>query len=197
MLTKENIIADRIVKFFSLSGLKDYIWIVSFTFLTAIGAQITIPVQPVPFTLQTLFVILAGGMLGAKRGAYSMILYLALGCMGLPVFAQTPDATIGIAKLFGPTGGYLISFPFAALLTGFLIEKFKNPVIAVISFLLGDIFIILFGTLFLNVFYIHNFSTAFQAGAALFTLWMFAKVIAASVIFFSINKFKKGNLPAQ
>ena len=100
--------------------------LLSFTFLTAITAQITIPVKPVPFTLQTMAVLLSGAILGAKRGALSQLFYLTLGIIGFPVFAQTPDGAIGFARLLGPTGGYLLAFPLAAFITGRLIEINKS-----------------------------------------------------------------------
>jgi biotin transporter BioY len=85
-------------------------WVLSFSILTAISAQISIPIKPVPFTLQTMIVLLAGAFLGAKNGAYSQLIYICLGAIGLPVFAQTADGTMGLARLIGPTGGYLTSF---------------------------------------------------------------------------------------
>ena len=63
-----------------------FVWVLSFTILTAISAQIAIPVKPVPFTLQTMAVLLSGAFLGARKGAYSQLLYLFLGVIGLPVF---------------------------------------------------------------------------------------------------------------
>lgn len=98
-------------------------WILSFTILTIISAQVSIPVKPVPFTLQTMIVLLAGAFLGAKNGAYSQIIYIFLGAIGLPVFAQTADGTIGFARLIGPTGGYLLAFPIAAYLVGYMTGK--------------------------------------------------------------------------
>jgi len=85
-----------------------------FALLTAVGAQIRVPLPftPVPVTFQTFFVFLAGGLLGARRGAFSQVLYLSLGTMGLPVFA------LGSAAILGPTGGYLIGFAVSALLVG-------------------------------------------------------------------------------
>ncbi|MCU0333403.1 MAG: biotin transporter BioY, partial [Ignavibacteriaceae bacterium] len=84
-----------------LSSVKEskLFWVVSFSILTAISAQISIPIKPVPFTLQTMVVLLAGAFLGAKNGAYSQLLYIALGAIGLPVFAQTADGTMGFARL--------------------------------------------------------------------------------------------------
>ncbi len=164
------------------------VWIISFSFLTAIAAQFTIPVKPVPFTLQTVAVLLAGAFLGAKKGAYSQLLYLALGVIGLPVFAQIPDGAIGFARLFGPTGGYLLAFPLAAFITGYLIEINKSYAIVVSSMFIGAIVIILVGTLYLHLFFIKNFSEAVEAGAAIFSMWTVIKVFAAATIYFGITK---------
>ncbi|MGE5807459.1 MAG: biotin transporter BioY [Ignavibacteria bacterium] len=163
-------------------------WIFSFALLTAISAQITIPVKPVPVTLQTLAVVLAGAFLGAKNGAYSQIVYLFLGIAGLPVFAQTPDAPVGIARLLGPTGGYLLAFPLAAYLTGLLIEKNKNYFTVVIAMFAGDLLIILVGTLFLDLFFLKDFKLSLNSGAAVFSIWTVIKVFTAAAIFFTINK---------
>jgi biotin transport system substrate-specific component len=95
------------------------------TVLTAAAAQISIPVPftPVPFTLQPMVVLLGGAALGSRLGMYSQVLYLAAGLAGLPVFAASPILPQGLARLLGPTGGYLMSYPFAALLTGALAER--------------------------------------------------------------------------
>ncbi len=85
-----------------------------FAALTAAGAWIKIPLGPVPMTLQTLFIFLAGAILGPWWGGASQVTYLALGTLGLPVFA----GGAGVAALLGPTGGYLVTFPFAAVVVG-------------------------------------------------------------------------------
>lgn len=160
-------------------------WIVSFSILTVVSAQIAIPVKPVPFTLQTMIVLLAGAFLGAKNGAYSQILYLLLGAAGLPVFS---NGAFGAAHLFGPTGGYLLAFPIGAFFTGYFIEKNKNYLIVVVSMFIGELLIIFLGMLFLNVFYINNLGEAVKVGAALFSLWTVIKVFAAASIYFGISK---------
>ena len=193
MLAKENVSSGGFVRAFALTNSKDIIWIILFAVLTAIGSQIAIPVRPVPFTLQTMMVILAGAFLGSKKGAYSQIVYLFLGIIGLPVFAQTPDVSIGIAKLFGPTGGYLLAFPLGAFVTGFIIERYKNRIFVVLALFTGAALIIILGTIFLNTLYIHNLSQAFEMGASLFSLWMIAKIIAASSIYFSVKKIRKAD----
>lgn len=74
----------------------------------------------VPITLQTFGVILAGAVLGAKRGFYSVLLYLAIGAIGLPVFSA---GSAGLAPFVGPSVGYLVAMPFAAALTGFIVQR--------------------------------------------------------------------------
>ena len=89
---------------------------------------ISIPMTGAPITLQTLFVLLAGLLLGAKLGFVSMVLYLMLGVIGVPVFAGFSS---GLAVITGPTGGFLLAFPLAAYVAGYL--KDKNLWLAVIA----------------------------------------------------------------
>lgn len=89
----------------------------------AVVAQIAIPVQPVPFTFQTLGVILSGFLLGSKHGALSQVVYLLIGAVGVPVFANFSG---GLDALVGPTGGYLLSYPFAAALAGLAANAAAN-----------------------------------------------------------------------
>jgi biotin transport system substrate-specific component len=90
-----------------------------FTALTIICAKITIPVQPVPFTMQTFAVLMAGMVLGLRDGVLSQMMYVALVAAGLPIDARG----LGTAALFGATGGYLIGFIPAAALVGWLTER--------------------------------------------------------------------------
>lgn len=100
--------------------------IVGFAAAVAAASQIAIPLPwtPVPVTLQPMLVILAGMSLGPIAGATSMLLYLAAGAAGLPVF--TPLGAPGIARFFGPTGGYLIAYPAAAYVAGLLAVRAKT-----------------------------------------------------------------------
>ena len=95
------------------------------TALTAAAAQVSVPLPftPVPFTLQPMIVLLGGVALGSSLGMSSQILYLALGALGLPVFAASPLLPQGLLRLFGPTGGYLLSYPVAAFVAGWLAER--------------------------------------------------------------------------
>jgi biotin transport system substrate-specific component len=94
------------------------------TLATAVAAQISIPLPftPVPFTMQPMVVLVGGAALGARLGAASQMLYLAVGIAGLPVFAAAALPP-GAARLLGPTGGYLMSYPLAAFVAGWLAER--------------------------------------------------------------------------
>lgn len=97
--------------------------VAGFVVALAAASQVAIPLPftPVPITLQPLVVVLAGLMLGPVAGASSMVLYLAAGAVGLPVFS--PIGAPGIARFFGPTGGYLIAYPAAAFVAGALSRR--------------------------------------------------------------------------
>ncbi len=93
--------------------------------MTAAAAQISVPLPftPVPFTLQPMVVLLGGAVLGSRLGLAAQVVYLAAGIAGLPVFAASPVLPQGIFRLLGPTGGYLMSYPLAAFVTGLLAER--------------------------------------------------------------------------
>ena len=100
--------------------------VAAFALATAFGAQIAVPVPltPVPITLQTLFVILAGVVLGPRAGAASMALYVGAGALGAPVFS---NGHAGIPWLLGPTGGYLLSYPLSAFVAGWVARRRGYP----------------------------------------------------------------------
>jgi biotin transport system substrate-specific component len=95
------------------------------TVLTIVAAQVSIPLPftPVPFTLQPMIVLLGGAALGARLGMTSQILYIAIGLAGLPIFAASPILPQGFGRLLGPTGGYLMSYPLAAFVAGYLAQR--------------------------------------------------------------------------
>src|SRR4051812_42269768 len=101
------------------------------TLLVALAAQVVVPVPftPVPMTLQPLAVLAVGGLLGAAAGVSALILYIALGALGLPVFAAGGS---GVLHLIGPTGGYLLAFPVAAGITGSLVRPAPTSVLRVL-----------------------------------------------------------------
>lgn len=93
------------------------------TLLLTASAKIQVPFWPVPMTMQTFVVLFLGAALGPRLGALTVLLYLAQGAGGLPVFAGTPEKGLGIAYMAGPTGGYLIGFVAAAFVVGWLAER--------------------------------------------------------------------------
>ena len=101
---------------------RDLLYIVGVSLLTGLMAQIriTLPFTPIPLTGQTFAVLLSGVVLGSRRGFLSQALYLVEGAAGLPVFAGGTGSAL---HLLGPTGGYLWSFPVAAGLLGWLVER--------------------------------------------------------------------------
>lgn len=94
--------------------------------VVAVSAQVVVPVpfSPVPMTLQPLAVLVVGGLLGGAAGLGALLLYLALGVLGLPVFAGGGS---GVLRLLGPTGGYLLAFPIAAWVAGTLVGRALEP----------------------------------------------------------------------
>jgi biotin transport system substrate-specific component len=128
------------------SRLRDGVAIVGFALLTALAAQITIPLgfTPVPITGQTFAVLLAGGVLGSQRGALSMGLYVALGAIGLPFYA---DGSGGWTAATGATAGYLVGFIVAAFLVGLMAERGQDRRLSTSlpAFVAGSLVIYAFG----------------------------------------------------
>jgi len=108
-----------------------------FAVATALAAQVAVPIPgtPVPLALAPMAVVLAGLWLGPAAGAASMALYVLAGAAGLPVFA--PIGLPGIARLFGPTGGYLLAYPAAAAIAGLIARRFPRTPGRIVAALLG------------------------------------------------------------
>ncbi|HEY8891792.1 MAG TPA: biotin transporter BioY [Clostridium sp.] len=121
---------------------RDLIITALFTSLTAVGAFIAIPIGPVPITLQSLFVVLSGLILGAKLGALSQITYIILGLIGLPVFS---GGNGGLGAIARPSFGFLMGYVVAAYVIGKLTEKNKSLSKIVYSVILGSIVIYIIG----------------------------------------------------
>jgi biotin transport system substrate-specific component len=191
MSVNQNVkVNNTIANIYSHAISNNFVQVIFFSILTAIAAQVTIPAKPVPFTLQTMAVVLAGAFLGPKKGAYSQLLYLGMGSIGLPVFAQVPDGYFGFASLFGPTGGYLLSFPLAAYLTGLILLKNKSYMTNVIAMFAGNILILVAGAIYLDTLFLHNISESLKVGAVIFSLWTVIKVLAAATIYSGFTKKK-------
>jgi biotin transport system substrate-specific component len=185
MTATTMILADRL---FNRSRAMDVTLIGAGALVTALAAQIQIPMFPVPMTLQTLAVLLVGATLGLKRGSLSMSLYLLLGAIGFPVFAAAKTLT-GVL----PTAGYLVGFVFAAALVGWLASKgfSSSPLKVALSFALGSTVIYALGTVGLMITLGLSFSQALAAGVAPFILGDVAKAAAAAALLPLAWKFIK------
>lgn len=156
------------------------------TALTAAAAQISVPLPftAVPFTFQPMVVLLGGLALGSTLGMTSQVLYLAAGIVGLPVFAASATLPPGALRLIGPTGGYLIAYPFAAFLTGYLSQRGfdRRYATAVVAMMAGLALVYGSGAAWLVISTGIGPSTAFAAGVAPFIVADLLKLLAAAGI---------------
>jgi len=152
-----------------------------FAALTGVGSLIAVPLSPVPITLQTLFVYLAGTVLGSHRGALSQALYLILGSVGLPIFA---GGGVGFGTLIGPTGGYLIGFIVSAFVIGKLVEVKKNQNFTwiLLSISIGTLIIYLLGMAQLSLWLRMTLFDAFCIGVLPFLIADALKILLAALI---------------
>lgn len=152
------------------SLIRNVLLVVGGAALVALAAQIEIPMQPVPLTLQTLAVLLVGAALGSKRGAAALALYMAAGAAGLPVLS---GGGAGLAKVMGTTGGYLLGFILAAAVVGWLAERYaldRKFAGTALAMLVGNVIIYIPGLLWLaNVLHV-SASKAAEYGLTPFLL---------------------------
>ncbi len=176
------ITGDIMVRQVSADTLRRVGRIAAFVIFTAIGAQLAarLPYTPVPITMQTLFVVLSGIVLGPRDGFYAMLSYLAAGLAGAPVFA---GFSFGPAVIAGPTGGYLLAFPAAALVAGSVIRLLGKGRLSVpVASLSGISLILLAGTLYLAAFTGLSPGSAVSLGITPFLAGAFVKSVIAAVI---------------
>lgn len=165
----------------SFSPLRSMVYASLFGALTAIGALIIVPLQPIPFTLQTFFTALSGALLGGRTGALSQVVYVILGCIGLPVFA---GGKAGLGVLFGPTGGYLIGFIVGAYVIGKIVEAWAAAGIlwTAMAILAGDLLIYTIGTFQLAIIADFSLLKAILVGVVPFILPELLKLLAAAAL---------------
>jgi biotin transport system substrate-specific component len=154
---------------------------------TAAGSFIIIPVPPVPITLQTLFLALAAGLLGANLAALSQLIYLFLGIVGLPVFA---GGKAGAGVLFGPTGGYLVGFVVGAYVIGKLMEIRKGAGFGwkAVSIGAGYLVIYCFGVVHLSLVGKLSFVKALSVGVLPFLIGDTLKVVVGAWIILKLRE---------
>jgi biotin transport system substrate-specific component len=163
------------------------------TVLTIVAAQVSVPLPftPVPFTLQPMVVLLGGAALGPRLGMSAQVLYLALGIAGLPVFAASPILPQGFGRLLGPTGGYLMSYPLAAFVTGYLAQRGldRRYLTAVAAMVAGLVIIFTGGVLWLAFGAHAGLAGAVRTGLVPFIPADIVKVLLAATILPAAWKF--------
>lgn len=160
-----------------------------FTGLIIIGTFIKVPLPPVPISLQTFFVILAGMLGGLQIGLFSTIIYILLGTIGLPIFTSGG----GLAALIGPTGGYLIGMIPAVIIIGLLSDRIKNNkiahiIICAIGGIIASLVIYLIGVPWLKSSLDMSLSKALKVGMYPFIIGDSIKLIVALIITFSFKE---------
>jgi len=151
-----------------------------FAAITAILAQVEIPLPLIPISGQTLAVGIAATILGSRQGSLAMVLYMAIGAVGLPVFAGFSG---GPQVLVGPSGGYIFGFIAAAYVTGLILEKTRFTIpMAVIANIMGMFVTLVFGTIQLKLVLDLGWSASLAAGVYPFLAVGFIKAFLASWI---------------
>ncbi|AUM63923.1 biotin transporter BioY [Brevibacillus laterosporus] len=167
-------------------NLRTYMVIAIFTAITAVFAQITIPLPSVPITGQTLAVGLVATVLGSRYGTVSMVLYALLGAIGVPVFAGFSG---GPQVLIGPTGGFIFGFIATAFIMGYLLEKTKYTfTMALIANLLGMVVTFLFGVVQLKLVLNLSWAGAMAAGVTPFIAGGIIKAVLAAYVGIILRK---------
>jgi biotin transport system substrate-specific component len=160
--------------------------------LTAAAAQFTIPVPftPVPFVLTPMVVLLSGAALGSRLGALSQVIYLLAGIAGVAVFAPSATLPPGLGRLFGPTGGYLMAYPLAAFVAGWLAERGwdRHYITSTAAMLIGLSIIFIGGVSWLTT-VTGSLTAAVAQGLLLFVLADVFKVFVAAAILPSAWRF--------
>lgn len=177
------VLADRL---FPRTWVLDIVLVAAGAALTAVLAQVVIPMVPVPITGQTLAVLLVGATLGLARGAASLGLYLALGLAGLPVYAPQDDGShlTGLAALAAPSFGYIIGFVFAAAAIGWLSERTwdRHVLKALATFVGGSLIVFAFGLPWLAVVTGGSFAEVMQWGLIPFIPGGIIKALIAAAL---------------
>jgi biotin transport system substrate-specific component len=166
--------------------------VVGASLVVALCARITIPLMPltpVPLTVQNMGVLLVGMVLGSRRGFAALALYLVEGAVGLPVFSPSATGLVGIAHLLGPTGGFMLVYPFVAFLAGYVFERgTKSFWRAAVAGLLAEILLFVGGLTGLYL-YTHSLAKAAYFGVYWFVAAEIIKVMLAAAI---ATRFRRG-----
>jgi len=165
--------------------------VIAASLFVALCARVTLPLPftPVPLTLQNFGVLLVGLSLGSRRGFVALTLYLAEGLSGMPVFS--PAGPGGIAQLLGPTGGFLLAYPFVAGIAGWVLESGRKTFArAAVAGFLAEIYLFVGGVSWLAIL-THSFVQAVRFGLYWFVFAEVIKIMSAAAIASGWQRFHK------
>jgi len=177
----------------AVEGMRQVAIVVSASLFVALCARITLPLPftPVPLTLQNFGVLLVGLTLGSRRGFAALALYLAEGLGGMPVFSPTGPG--GLAQLLGPTGGFLIAYPFVAGIAGWLLEEGKKSFArAALASVAAEICLFVAGISWLLVL-THSFAQAVRFGLYWFIFAEVIKIMLAASVASGWKRWKRAD----
>ena len=165
--------------------------VIGASLFVAMCARVALPLPftPVPLTLQNFGVLLVGLALGSRRGFLALVLYLAEGLMGMPVFSPTGPG--GIAQLLGPTGGFLLAYPFVAGIAGWIFENTaKTFARAATACFVAEIYLFLAGLSWLAIL-AHSVAQAIRFGLYWFVFAEVIKIMSAAALASGWQRFHK------
>lgn len=178
----------------SRKSILDIVYIALFAAIISVCSLISIPIGAVPVTLQILGICLAAGFLGLAKGTTSVVIYILLGLIGIPVFA---GGTSGFAKLASPTGGYIVGFIFTAIIIGLAVKLFGRKLwILIVSMVVGVLVCYAFGTAWFIILYNNSGKSMDLANALSLCVTPFlpfdaVKIVISAVLVNRLHKFIK------
>lgn len=178
----------------SRKSILDIVYIALFAAIISVCSLISIPIGAVPVTLQILGICLAAGFLGLAKGTTSVVIYILLGLIGIPVFA---GGTSGFAKLASPTGGYIVGFIFTAIIIGLAVKLFGRKLwVLIVSMVVGVLVCYAFGTAWFIILYNNSGKSMDLANALSLCVTPFlpfdaVKIVISAVLVNRLHKFIK------
>ncbi len=173
-----------------IKSTQNIVWMAFFTALLAISAFISLPIGPIPFTLQLLTIYLISLILGPNKAFLVVLLYLFLGAIGLPIFSGGKS---GLAAFISPTGGFLLGFLASAFIAGF--ARNKNIFISALILLFSLVFLYFLGSVWLMYSLEMTLEKTLAVAVAPFVLFDILKIVLAFIVYNILKKRKK--LPFQ
>ena len=165
--------------------------------ILTVSAKMHVPLWPVPITMQTFAVLVIGATYGARLGALTVLLYLAEGALGLPVFSGTPEKGIGVAYMVGPAGGYLLGFLIAVAAVGWCANRghFRTLAGSTLAVGLGIVAVYVPGVIWLSA--LIGIEKAIQLGILSFLPGDLLKGTLAVTTFATLYRYGLGNRPSD